>query len=97
MYPLCPQFTTTQSVLYTASPFQPNIAASTSSHPFVAITRTGEKHLAKTTDSAGGIEQDVSGEAAEQVAEKLRDLYPDVEVEVLAGGQAIYQYIIGAE
>jgi len=41
--------------------------------------------------------QDVTESDAEQVADKLRDLYPDVEVEVLAGGQAIYQYIIGAE
>jgi DAK2 domain fusion protein YloV len=41
--------------------------------------------------------QDVTESDAEQIADKLRDLYPDVEVEVLAGGQAIYRYIIGAE
>jgi DAK2 domain fusion protein YloV len=41
--------------------------------------------------------QDVTESDAEQVADKLSGLYPDVEVEVLAGGQAIYQYIIGAE
>ncbi len=40
---------------------------------------------------------DVVESDAEQVADKVRNLYPDVEVEVLAGGQAIYQYIIGAE
>ncbi|UCG23059.1 MAG: DAK2 domain-containing protein, partial [Chloroflexota bacterium] len=34
---------------------------------------------------------------AKQVATKVQDLYPEVEVEVLAGGQTIYQYIIGAE
>jgi hypothetical protein len=40
---------------------------------------------------------DVSEADAEELASKIADLYPDVEVEVLAGGQAIYQYIIGAE
>jgi dihydroxyacetone kinase-like predicted kinase len=40
---------------------------------------------------------DVSEADAEQLAGKIVALYPDVEVEILAGGQAIYQYIIGAE
>jgi dihydroxyacetone kinase-like predicted kinase len=40
---------------------------------------------------------DVTEADAEQLAGTIMDLYPDVEVEVLAGGQSIYQYIIGAE
>jgi dihydroxyacetone kinase-like predicted kinase len=40
---------------------------------------------------------DVSEADAEQVAARVSEIHPDVEVEVLAGGQAIYQYIIGAE
>jgi hypothetical protein len=40
---------------------------------------------------------DVTEADAEQLAGAITDLYPDVEVEVLAGGQSIYQYIIGAE
>jgi DAK2 domain fusion protein YloV len=40
---------------------------------------------------------DVTEAEAEQVAGTITDLYPDVEVEVLSGGQSIYQYIIGAE
>jgi DAK2 domain fusion protein YloV len=41
--------------------------------------------------------EDVTESDAEQLAGKISDLYPNIEVEVLAGGQAIYQYIIGAE
>lgn len=41
--------------------------------------------------------QDVTEADAEQVAGRILELYPGVEVEVLSGGQAIYQYIIGAE
>jgi dihydroxyacetone kinase-like predicted kinase len=40
---------------------------------------------------------EVKASDAEQMAGLITDLYPYVEVEVLAGGQAIYQYIIGAE
>ena len=40
---------------------------------------------------------EVSLADAEQVATKVQGLHPEVEVEVLAGGQTIYQYIIGAE
>lgn len=41
--------------------------------------------------------EDVTEADAERLAGTITDLYPDVEVEVLAGGQSIYQYIIGAE
>ncbi len=41
--------------------------------------------------------RDVTESDAEQLAGAITDRYPDVEVEVLAGGQSIYQYIIGAE
>ncbi len=41
--------------------------------------------------------QDVSELEAGQVAEKITKLYPDIEIEILSGGQAIYQYILGAE
>jgi uncharacterized protein len=40
---------------------------------------------------------DVQAMDAEVLAEQIQELYPDVEVEVVAGGQAIYQYILGAE
>ena len=41
--------------------------------------------------------QDVAESDAEKVAAMIEDLYSDLEVEVLSGGQAIYQYILGAE
>ncbi len=41
--------------------------------------------------------QDVSPSDAEKVAHRIQTLYPDLETEVLRGGQAIYQYILGAE
>ena len=40
---------------------------------------------------------DVTGEDALEVASQIEALYPDVEVEVLPGGQAHYFYILGAE
>ncbi|MFZ0548287.1 MAG: DAK2 domain-containing protein [Candidatus Promineifilaceae bacterium] len=40
---------------------------------------------------------DVDQTAAENLAEQIGSLYPDLEVEVLFGGQAIYHYILGAE
>jgi dihydroxyacetone kinase-like predicted kinase len=40
---------------------------------------------------------DVTVEDAQQVADQIEELYPDVEVEVLSGGQAHYFYILGAE
>lgn len=40
---------------------------------------------------------DVTQQDAEQVAAQIEVLYPDVEVEVLPGGQAHYFYILGAE
>lgn len=40
---------------------------------------------------------DVSEPEAMEMAAQIESLYPDVEVEVLYGGQAIYQYILGAE
>lgn len=41
--------------------------------------------------------QDTSEKEAQEVASCVESLYPDLEVEILAGGQAIYRYIIGAE
>jgi len=41
--------------------------------------------------------QDVDEAEAQMVADRIQDLYPDVEIELLAGGQSIYQYILGAE
>ena len=40
---------------------------------------------------------DVTAAEAEQVADQIEALYPDVEVELLPGGQAHYFYILGAE
>jgi DAK2 domain fusion protein YloV len=40
---------------------------------------------------------DVSEPEAMEIATQIESLYPDIEVEVLRGGQAIYQYILGAE
>ena len=41
--------------------------------------------------------QDVTETEATAVAEQIEALYPDVEVEILPGGQAHYFYILGAE
>ena len=41
--------------------------------------------------------EDVSPENAQELADHIRDRYPDLEVEVLDGGQAHYHYIISAE
>jgi DAK2 domain fusion protein YloV len=41
--------------------------------------------------------QDVTEPEAEEVVSNIQSLYPDVEVELLFGGQGIYQYILGAE
>lgn len=41
--------------------------------------------------------QDVLPAEAEILARKIETLYPDLEIEVLFGGQAIYHYILGAE
>jgi DAK2 domain fusion protein YloV len=40
---------------------------------------------------------EVSENEAEKMAEEISILYPDAEVEVLRGGQSIYQFILGAE
>lgn len=40
---------------------------------------------------------DVSEEEAHEVAGKIESLYPEVELEILSGGQPIYKYILGAE
>lgn len=40
---------------------------------------------------------DVTEKDAQQVADKIEELYPDVEVEVHFGGQAHYFYVLGAE
>ena len=40
---------------------------------------------------------DVSPAQAAETADTIRRLYPDVEVEIVAGGQAHYYYILGAE
>ena len=41
--------------------------------------------------------QDVTETEAQEVADMIETLYPDIEVELLSGGQAIYSYILGAE
>jgi hypothetical protein len=41
--------------------------------------------------------QEVDEADAQVVANKVQELYPEVEIELLAGGQSIYQYILGAE
>jgi DAK2 domain fusion protein YloV len=41
--------------------------------------------------------QDVSQQEAAQMASQIGMIYPDLEVELLDGGQPIYQYILGAE
>ncbi|HET6446492.1 MAG TPA: DAK2 domain-containing protein [candidate division Zixibacteria bacterium] len=40
---------------------------------------------------------EVSEAEADQMAEEISNLYPELEVEILSGGQSIYQYILGAE
>ncbi len=41
--------------------------------------------------------EDVTADEATAVADQIENLYPDVEVETLPGGQAHYYYILGAE
>jgi hypothetical protein len=41
--------------------------------------------------------QNVSEQEASQMASQIETIYPDIEVELLYGGQPIYQYILGAE
>jgi dihydroxyacetone kinase-like predicted kinase len=41
--------------------------------------------------------QEVSESEAKEMATKIEHFYPDIEVEVLCGNQAIYQFILGAE
>jgi dihydroxyacetone kinase-like predicted kinase len=41
--------------------------------------------------------QDITAEAAEDVRQRITDLYPELEVEIVAGGQPHYQFILGAE
>ena len=41
--------------------------------------------------------EDVSAEEAEALAETIRESHPDLEVEVLDGGQAHYYYILSVE
>ncbi len=41
--------------------------------------------------------EDVSQEEAEYLVEEIGDQYPDVEIELLSGGQPHYLYILGAE
>lgn len=40
---------------------------------------------------------DVSAADAAHIAAQIKDTYPDIEVEILPGGQAHYYYILGAE
>lgn len=40
---------------------------------------------------------DVSAEDAEQLAERLEDMYPDCDVELNEGGQPIYYYVVSVE
>jgi fatty acid kinase len=40
---------------------------------------------------------DVSLEQAEELARQIEEEYPDVETEILAGGQAYYFFVLGAE
>ena len=41
--------------------------------------------------------QDVQEESAENFAQEIEDLYPDVDVEVHSGGQPIYYYVLSVE
>lgn len=41
--------------------------------------------------------QDVQGESAENFAQEIEDLYPDVDVDVHSGGQPIYYYVLSVE
>ena len=41
--------------------------------------------------------QDVQEESAENFAQEIEDLYPDVDVDVHSGGQPIYYYVISVE
>ena len=41
--------------------------------------------------------EDMSEDSANEIAEKVEEKYPDVEVEVHFGGQPIYYYVISVE
>jgi dihydroxyacetone kinase-like predicted kinase len=41
--------------------------------------------------------QDITREEAEALAPRINDLYPELEIEIVAGGQPHYLYILGAE
>ena len=41
--------------------------------------------------------QDVQEESAENLAQEIEDLYPDVDVDVHSGGQPIYYYVLSVE
>ena len=41
--------------------------------------------------------QDVQEESAENFAQEIEDLYPDVDVDVHSGGQPIYYYVLSVE
>jgi dihydroxyacetone kinase-like predicted kinase len=41
--------------------------------------------------------QDVSLEEAEALRPRINDIYPELEIEIVAGGQPHYLYILGAE
>ena len=43
------------------------------------------------------ITADVTEEDAEQLCERLEELYPDFDVEINQGGQPIYYYVVSVE
>ena len=64
---------------------------STEKHTGFLATYFDRDAVIKLARAAGIVEQ------AAETAERIRRAYPNVEVEVVEGGQAHYYYILGAE
>ena len=67
-----------------------------------SVEETTKEMLAQLVDEATELislyyGQDVQEESAENFAQEIEDLYPDVDVDVHSGGQPIYYYVLSVE
>ena len=67
-----------------------------------SVEETTKEMLAKLVDEDTELislyyGQDVQEESAENFAQEIEDLYPDVDVDVHSGGQPIYYYVLSVE
>ena len=67
-----------------------------------SVEETTEEMLAQLVDEDTELislyyGQDVQEESAENFAQEIEDLYPDVDVDVHSGGQPIYYYVLSVE